>query len=226
MDRLYEKATMYNMKINIRKTKAMRISSKGDKPIKITLGEEEIEQVSTFKYLGVNVTSDGRSTSEIITRIAIAKKTFVKKRELLTRSLSMDTKKKIVKSLIWSTLLYGSESWTLMKRDIERIESFEMWIWRRILKISWRDKITNEEVLRRTGEGRNLKDNLIRRKKTWIGHVIRGNDYLTNVIEGAMEGRRARGRPRKRMLDELAVDSYATMKRKTSDRRLWRAWIP
>ena len=64
------------------------------------------------------------------------------------------------------------------------------------MKISWKDKITNEEVLRRVEERRSLKDTVIRRKKTRLGHTLRGNEYLTNVMEGAVEGRRARGRQR------------------------------
>ena len=127
---------------------------------------------------------------------------------------------------MWSTLLYGSESWTLKKRDVEKIEAFEMWIWRRMLKISWKDKVTNEEVLQRVGERRTLKDTIIRRKKTWLGHIIRGNEYLTNVIEGVIEGRRARGRPRVGMLSELKKEGYHKMKEKTSDRRLWRLKMP
>ena len=68
--------------------------------------------------------------------------------------------------------MYGSETWTLRKKDIEKLEALEMWIWRRIEKISWKDKVTNEEVLKRVGTDRQLITTLKTRKKRWIGHVL------------------------------------------------------
>ena len=77
----------------------------------------------------------------------MAKVAFNKKRELLTQRMNRKLKKKIIKSVVWSVALYGSETWTLRKEEKERIEAFEMWIWRRMEKISWQDKKTNQQVL-------------------------------------------------------------------------------
>ena len=121
------------------------------------------------------MTEDGRCETEITCRIAQAKESFGNRKELLTKSLRKSTKVKIVKTLVWTTLLYGSETWTLKKEDIRKPEALEMWLWRRMERISWKDKISNEEVLERVGVKRDSMDMLRKRKKTWIGHVLRGN---------------------------------------------------
>lgn len=113
-----------------------------------------------------------------------------------------------------------------MDEDIRKLEALEMWLWRRMEKISWKDKITNEEVLGRIGIGRQLMNILRNRKKSWIGHVLRGKGLLKEVIEGRMEGRRVRGRPRLGMLDEIITDSYVDMKRRTEDREGWKSYMP
>ena len=79
-------------------------------------------------------------------------------------------KKKIVKTVIWSVALYCAETWSLRKEDISRIEALEMWIWRRIERISWTEKKTNEEVLRRVRGRRTMLETIVWRKKNWIGH--------------------------------------------------------
>ena len=123
-------------------------------------------------------------------------------------------------------MLYGAETWTLRKEDIRRLEAVEMWMWRRMEKISWTEKITNEEVLKRVGEERQLIKMIRNRKKNWIGHVLRGDGLLREVMEGRMEGKRGRGRPRIGMLDELIVGSYGEMKRLAENRVKWRNWAP
>ena len=73
--------------------------------------------------------------------------------------------------------MYGAETWTLRKEDVRRLNAFEMWIWRRMEKVSWKDNVSNEEVLVRIGEKRKLIDTITERKKRWIGHVLRGRDW-------------------------------------------------
>src|SRR6201995_5539907 len=87
-----------------------------------------------------------------------------------------------------------------------------MWVWRRMEKISWSDGVTNEEVLRRVGETQQLMGLIRSRKREWIGHAMRGEGILKEVMEGRMEGRRTTGRPRNGMLDELIATSYIDMK--------------
>ena len=122
--------------------------------------------------------------------------------------------------------MYGSETWSLKKADTRRLEAIEMWVWRRIENIKWTERITNETVLQRVGEKRELITTIIKRKKNWIGHVLRGGGLVRDVIEGRMEGKKPRGRRRFGMLEELKEGSYEKMKRRAQDRDAWRRWIP
>jgi hypothetical protein len=103
--------------------------------------------------------------------------------------------------------LYGAETWTLRKIDQKYLESFEMWFWRRMEKISWTDRVRNEEVLHKVKEERNILLTIKRRKTNWIGHILRRNCLLKHVIEGKLEGRiemtGRRGRRRKQLLYDL-----------------------
>ena len=125
-----------------------------------------MEQVKNYKYLGHTMTEDGRCVTEINCRIAQANEAFSLRKELLSKNLRKETKIKIVKTLVWTTLLYGSETWTLRKEDIRKLEALEMWLWRRMEKVSWTDRVTNEDVLGRVGIGRQLMNMLRSRKKS------------------------------------------------------------
>jgi hypothetical protein len=98
-------------------------------------------------------------------------------------------RKKLVKCYAWSIALYGAETWTLRKVDQKYLESFEMWCWRRMKKISWTDRVRNEEVLHRVKEGRNIVHTMKRSKANWIGHILRRNCLLKHVFGGMLEGR-------------------------------------
>src|ERR1043165_1025338 len=107
--------------------------------------------------------------------------------------------------------------------DRKKVEAFEMWTWRRVLKISWRDKVTNQEVLKRVEEERTLLHMIDRRKHRWLGHVMRGEGLLLTVIEGRMVGKTTRGRRRLNMLsDMVGGTTYVQTKRKAENRITWR----
>jgi len=84
-------------------------------------------------------------------------------------------RKKLVKCSIWSIALYGAETWTLRAVDLKHLESFEMWCWRRMEKISWPDHVRNEEVLLGVNEQRNILHEISKRKANWIGHILHRN---------------------------------------------------
>ena len=125
----------------------MLVASKTDAhQVRIEVRGRRIEQVSKFSYLGSLITEDCRCEKEIRARIGIAKSTFQRMKGYLTNGkLSIGIRKRAAKTFIWSTLLYGSETWTVSGKMQEKLEAAEMWIWRRILKIHGRQ----EEQMRR-----------------------------------------------------------------------------
>ena len=118
MDKMQETATEYGMKINIKKIKVMKISKRPGEEFVVLLDGEQLSQVTHSNNLGSLMTQDGHCKKDIISRIARAKNAFSNRKELLTKSFNLDLKKIIVKTVIWSTLLYGAESWALRRDNI------------------------------------------------------------------------------------------------------------
>jgi hypothetical protein len=167
-----------------------------------------------------------RCKREIKSRIAMAKAAFNKKKNLFTSKLDLNVSKKLVKCYIWSIALCGVETWTLGKVDPKYLESLDMWFWRR-MEISWTDRVRNEEVLHRVKEERNIVHTVKRRKANWIGHILRRNCLLKQVIEGKLEGRiemtGRRVRRRKQLLDDLTEKRRCwKLKEEALDRTVWR----
>jgi hypothetical protein len=141
----------------------------------------------------------------------MAKAAFNKKRALFTSTLDLKSRKKLVKCYVWSIALYGAETWTFRAVDQKHLESFQMWCWRRMEKISWTDHWTdhvrNEEVLIGVKEQWNILHEIRKRKANWIGHILRRNCILQRVIEGKIKGgievTGRRGRRRRKQLDDL-----------------------
>ena len=124
-------------------------------------------------------------------------------------------------------LEHGAETWMLQAADQKYLESFEMWCWRRMEKISWTDHVRNEEVLLRVNEQRNILHEISKRKANWIGHILCRNCLLKQVIEGKIKGEmevaRRRGRRRKKLLDDLNDRrGYSHLKEEALDRTMWR----
>ena len=221
MDNVNNVTKKYGMKINVKKTKVMCISRTGSHKLKIIIEGQRVEQVTQFKYLGSIVSSDGYCEKDIRSRIAMGKQAFTNKRRLLTSTLNLDLKKRIIKCMVWSVALYGAETWTMTQADRERLEAFEMWIWRRMLKISWVDKVSNVEVLQRVGENRSILDTVQHRKLRWVGHILRHESLLRDIIEGRMKGKATRGRKRLQMLSDVINKSYVDLNREVEDRSWW-----
>ena len=196
-----------------------------------SLNVESIKEVDKFRYLGSTVTSDARDITTIKINIAKAKATFGRLRNVLTNSkLSMNVKLSIVNTFVYSVLLYGCVAWTLLKESEDRLEAMEMWIYRRILKIPWTDKVSNKEVLERMGKERCLLSKIRMRQLKFFGHVYRHETMEKLAVSGMIEGKRKRGRQRTTYLTSLRratsdESSNVTFARMADDRQVWRSMI-
>jgi hypothetical protein len=108
--------------------------------------------------------------------------------------MDLELRKALVKCYIWSIALYGDETWALRAVDQKHLESFETWCWRRMENIIRTDHVRNEEVLLRVQEQRNILHEISKGKANWIGHILRRNCILRQVIEGKIEGIEVTGR--------------------------------
>ena len=198
--------------MNVKKTKSMVFSRSKDIPkLKLLINGNEIEQVKSFQYLGALVTEDGRCESELNRRIAIAKNSFAKMSRILTdHDLSVATKIRLTQCYIWSTLLYGCETWSLTQTNEMKLRGFEMWLYRRIGRVSWKAKKTNQEVLNKLGlQSTKLMTIVRQRIVRFYGHVRRHDTLQRLITEGMVDGKRGRGRKRCSWLGN--VSCYAGM---------------
>jgi len=140
----------------------------------------------------------------------------------------LELRKKLAKCYIWSVALCGAETGALRAVDQKQLESFEMWCWRRMEKISCSDRVRNGEVLLRVNEQRNILHEIIKRKANWIGHILCRNCLLQGDIEMKIEGgigvTGRRGRRCRKLLDNLKERrKYSHLKDEVLDRTMWRA---
>jgi len=196
--------------------------------VKTMIDQKQLENVESFKYSGRVLTNYGRCTGEIKCRIALAKAALNKKRASFASTLDLELRKKLVKCYIWSVAICGAETWTLRAVDQKQLESVETWCWRRMEKISWTDRVRNEEVLIRVKEQGNILHEISKRKANWIGHILRRNCLLQRVIEGkikeGIEVRGRRGRRRRKLLDDLKKRrGYFHLKEEALYCTIWRA---
>jgi hypothetical protein len=218
----------FGMKINVAKTKLMIINGNENLDYQINLNNNSVEKVNDFRYLGSLTTEDGRSLKEVKTRIGMAKDAFWKNTELLRNNVRLDLKLRMLRCYVWSVFLYGCETWTLTKEIENRINAFDVWCARRILKISWVDKISNEEVWRRIGGNFSLYAEVSKRKWKYAGHLMRGSSgsRLVTALEGWTWREKRQGRPRREWLDDLKdwtmERKYTRLKSMAQDRKLWR----
>lgn len=191
--------------MNTTKTKVIAFA-KEPRRVRLIVGGTAVEQVSSYKYLGSIVNDQCDPRKEVRCRIEQARKTFMNMRRFFVRSdLSLGLRVRMVRCYVFSVLLYGCESWTLDMSLEKKINAFEMYIYRRILRISWTQRITNEEVLNRMRKQRELMLTIKERKTRYIGHIMRGEKYelLRMIIEGKIQGKRSVGRRQNSWLKDI-----------------------
>lgn len=216
------------LKINIKKTKVMIVSRNDYPNARIYLAGEEIERVKQFKYLGCLLNDKWDPETEIRSRVEQARNAFSKLRKFLTdRRLDFGLRYKMLKCYVWPVLLYGMEAWTLKVTSINKLEAFEMWTLRRMLRIPWTDRVRNEEVLNRAQlEDRQLFEYVKSRKTAYLGHILRGERYSFQqlILEGKIEGRRGIGRKKLSWLRNIrqwtGIRNYETLRNAARNREI------
>ena len=229
IESLNNKCKEYGMAINAKKTMVMVIGAKAETKCNITIDGLALEQVKRYKYLGSWITEDVRCDTEVTTRIAMAKTAFWQNKEIMRRNVRHETKLKILNCYVFSVLNYGCESWTWTKALERKINAFEMWCYRRMLKISWMERISNKEVLQRINCNLHFLKQMKKRKMDYAGHVMRGSSGCTHlyILEGKIAGKRPVGRPRATWMSDIIawtqLKNYAQIKRAAEDRDFWRS---
>ena len=227
IDRSDEEGRAIGLKISIGKTEVMGVTKRTEQlRVVAHVNGEAIRQVCSFRYLGSLISEDGRCDSEIKSRIAMAKSNFGKMRRILTNlSLGMNIRLRLLKCYVWSTLLYGCEAWNISRVMRRRLEAAEMFFIRRMLRIPWRARRTNEEVLGMAGKERVLMTTIRRKQVGYLGHAIRADGLEKSVLLGFIKGRRARGRLRLKYMDGIVevvgCSTAAEAVRLTQDRGMW-----
>ena len=123
---------------------------------------------------------------------------------LKNRDITLLTKVHLVKAMVFPVVMYGCESWTVKKAERRRIDAFELWCWRRLLRVPWTERRSNQSILKEIGPGCSLEGLILKLKLQYFGHLMRRVDSLEKTLMlGGIGGRRRRGRPRRRWLDGI-----------------------
>ena len=211
VESLDKTCTRYKMEISAEKTKLMTNSANGiQREIKVK--GQKLGAATSFKYLGAVVSDDG-SKPEVLSRIAQATAALTKLKPIWRdNNISLGLKVKLMRSLVISIFLYACESWTLTAELEKRTQAFEMRCYRRLLNISFKDYVTNEEVRRKIQAAIGKYDELLtlvkKRKLRWFGHVSRSSGLAKTILQGTVKGKR-----KKRQTEEEVGRQYQRVDR-------------
>ena len=157
------------LKLNIQKTKIMASG-----PITSwQIDGETVETVSDFIFFGSKITADGDCSHEIKRRLLLGRKVMTNlDRMLKSRDITLPTKVHLVKAMVYPVVRYGCENWTVNKAECRKIDSFELWCWRRLLRIPWSARRSNQSILKETSPGCSLEGLMLRLKLQYFGHLM------------------------------------------------------
>ena len=163
---------------------------------------EIVETVLDFILGGSKITADGDCSQEIKRRLLLGRKVMTNLDSILkSRDITLPTKVRLVKAMVFPVVMYGCESWTVKKAEHRRIDALELWCWRRLLLVPWTSRKSNQSTLKEISPGCSLEGVMLKLKLQYFGHLMRRVDSLEKTLMlGGIGGRRRRGRQRMRWL--------------------------
>ena len=161
--------------------------------------------MSDFIFLGFKITADGDCSHEIKRRLLLGRKVMtVLDSVFKSGDITLPTKVRLVKAMVFPVVMYGCESWTIKKAECQRIDAFELWCWRRLLRVPWAARRYNQSILKEISPGCSLEGLMLRLKRQYFGQLMRRADsFEKTLMLGKIEGRRRMGRQRMRWLDGI-----------------------
>ena len=224
--KLEEESDKAGLKLNIQKTKIMASGP-------ITSWEidgETVETVTDFIFLGSKITADGDCSHEIKRHLLLGRKAMTKPDSILkSRDITLPTKICLVKAMIFLVVMYGCESWILKKAECRRIDAFELWCWRRLLRVPWTARRSNQSTLKEINPEYSLEGLMLKLKLQYFSYLMqRAKSLEKTLMMGKIEGKRRRGWQRMRWLDSItnSMDmNLSKLQEIVKDRGAWHADI-
>ena len=179
----------------------------GSGPTSWQIDGETIETVTDFIFGGSKITADDDCSHEIKRCLLLGRKVATNLDSILKSSdITLSTMVHLVKAMVFPVVMNGCESWTIKKAECQRIDAFELWCWRRLLRVPWTARRSHQSILKEVSPEYSLEGLMLKLKLQYFGHLMRRTDsFEKTLMLGKIEGRRRRGQQRMRWLDGITT---------------------